>query len=193
MLPTGRIVGKMAITHGETAMIKGKATPTPAPPKRRLFIGGAVFLIGFMGPAFVPLVAIADLSTEWKTALSGLLLLGIPELFMLIAVVILGRPGFEYFKGLLLKAITPPAQVSRTRYRLGLVLFVLPLLLGWLMPYISPWLPGYSTHPVVYGVVGDAVLLISLWVLGGEFWDKLRALFIHDARAQVPRNGYSTS
>jgi len=168
------------------------ASPAP-PPGKRLIIGGMVFVLGFMGPAFVPLVAIMNMPTEWKTALSGLLLLGIPELFMLIAVAILGRPGFDYLKAHLLKVLAPPERVSRARYRFGLLLFVLPLLLGWLMPYVSPWLPGYSTHPVVYGVVGDAVFLVSLWVLGGEFWDKLRALFIHEASAQLPRAGHSTS
>jgi hypothetical protein len=30
------------------------------------------------------------------------------------------------------------------------------------------------------------VLLISLFVLGGDFWDKLRALFVHSARAVFP-------
>jgi hypothetical protein len=27
--------------------------------------------------------------------------------------------------------------------------------------------------------------LISLFVLGGDFWDKVRALFVHDARVTV--------
>jgi hypothetical protein len=29
----------------------------------------------------------------------------------------------------------------------------------------------------------DLVTLVSLFVLGGDFWDKVRALFLHDARA----------
>jgi hypothetical protein len=29
----------------------------------------------------------------------------------------------------------------------------------------------------------DAITLASLFVLGGDFWDKVRALFLHDARA----------
>jgi hypothetical protein len=32
-------------------------------------------------------------------------------------------------------------------------------------------------------------LLISLFVLGGDFWDKLRALFVHGARAVFPEQG----
>jgi hypothetical protein len=35
-------------------------------------------------------------------------------------------------------------------------------------------------------LLGDAMMLVSLFVLGGEFWDKLRALFVHRARAVMP-------
>jgi len=30
------------------------------------------------------------------------------------------------------------------------------------------------------------LLVASLFVLGGDFWDKLRALFVHEARVQFP-------
>jgi hypothetical protein len=30
-------------------------------------------------------------------------------------------------------------------------------------------------------------LLVSLFVLGGDFWDKLRALFIGEAKAVFPK------
>ena len=29
--------------------------------------------------------------------------------------------------------------------------------------------------------MGDLVFVASLFVLGGDFWDKVRALFVHDA------------
>ena len=35
-------------------------------------------------------------------------------------------------------------------------------------------------------VGGDVVFFSSLFVLGGDFWDKLRALFVHGARAVFP-------
>jgi hypothetical protein len=35
-------------------------------------------------------------------------------------------------------------------------------------------------------IVGDFILLFSLFVLGGNFWDKLRALFIRDAKVVFP-------
>jgi hypothetical protein len=39
---------------------------------------------------------------------------------------------------------------------------------------------------VGFAVAGDLLLLASLFVLGGDFWDKLKALFIYDARAHMP-------
>ena len=36
------------------------------------------------------------------------------------------------------------------------------------------------------GITGDIILLLSLFVLGGNFWDKLRALFIRDAKVAFP-------
>lgn len=32
----------------------------------------------------------------------------------------------------------------------------------------------------------DLVLAASLFVLGGEFWDKLRSLFLYDAKVILP-------
>jgi len=136
-------------------------------------------------------VASSGLSAEWKAILSGLLLLGIPEVFTLVAVAILGRDGFSYLKGLLFgllrKHFAPPVVVSLSRYRIGLVMFVLPLLFGWLAAYVPDYIPGYASHRLAYALGGDLLFLGSLFVLGGGFWDKLRALFVHRARAVFPK------
>ncbi len=34
--------------------------------------------------------------------------------------------------------------------------------------------------------VGDLLLVASLFVLGGEFWDKLKSLFVYGAKVQFP-------
>jgi hypothetical protein len=157
------------------------------PPGGRLAVGAAIFGLGLICPVFVPLVAATGIPPGWKAGLSALLVLGIPEVFTLAAVAVLGKPGFEYLRGRILarlRRLAPPARVGRTRYRIGLVLFVLPLLLGWLGPYVLPHVPVYTEHGLLVHVGGDALLLVSLFVLGGDFWDKLRALFIHGAVAR---------
>ena len=157
--------------------------------KGRLYTGGAIFVAGFMSPLLVPLVTASSLPVGWKTALSGLLLVGVPELTMLVAAAVMGKAGFSYLKQLLFgflgKHFVPPEIVSPIRYRIGLVLFSIPLLFGWITPYISGYISILDEYRLAFAIIGDLLLLSSLLVLGGEFWDKLRALFIHRAKVTL--------
>jgi hypothetical protein len=134
-------------------------------------------------------VTSSNLSTGWKATLSALLALGIPELFMIIAVAVAGKEGFNYIKSKIFgyfKKYSPPDTVSKTRYRIGLVLFSIPIFVSWLLPYFTHLIPSYEGSRYLIGVVGDVVLISSLFVLGGDFWDKLRSLFIYGAKVVFP-------
>ncbi len=158
-------------------------------PGWRFKLGVYLLVLGAICPLFTPLVAMSGLSTEWKAALSGLLLVGIPEIFSLVAIAVMGKDGFNYIKGKVFgffKRHALPKEVSRTRYQIGLVLFLLPLLFGWLAPYVPDVIPGYQAHGFAVNLGLDILLLVSLFVLGGEFWDKVRALFAYEARTQFP-------
>jgi len=162
---------------------------TALPPKGKLVAAGVIFVAGFLTPLLIPVVTSSSLSTGWKTALSGLLALGIPELFMLIAAAVAGKEGFSYIKSKIygfLKKHGPPDTVSKTRYRIGLVLFLIPIIAGWLIPYFTHLIPSYEKNSSLINVVGDVVLITSLFVLGGDFWDKLRSLFIYGAKVVFP-------
>ena len=155
--------------------------------KARLVVGAIVFITGFMAPLFIPLVTRSELSVAWKTTLSGLLMAGIPELFMVITVGILGKEGYQYLKSKVmgfLKKHGPPQKVSRIRYKIGIVMFSIPLLLALLFPYIEHHFEQLEGLPMFIHVGGDVLLLISFVVLGGEFWDKIRALFTYNTGAQ---------
>jgi len=152
-------------------------------------VGVTIFVAGFAAPLAIPLVTSSDLPTAWKTAVAGALALGVPEIMMVVAAAIMGKEGFAELKrrfGRFLVKYGPPERVGRTRYRVGLAMFTLPLLLGWLAPYLGHHLPGYDPRQLIWAVTGDGVFVASLFVLGGEFWDKLRALFVHGARAVLP-------
>jgi hypothetical protein len=158
------------------------------PPSRLRFrLGLAILIVGWLSPLLIPVVTRTSLAAEWKTIVSGLLAVGIPEVFTVAAMAILGKSGFNLIKERMFSFIKkhgPPDRVSPTRYRIGLVMFVLPIVFGWLGPYGAHLISGYETHRLVVSMIGDLMFVASLFVLGGDFWDKVRALFVHGARAQ---------
>ena len=104
------------------------------------------------------------------------------EVLGVLAIAVMGKPGFLYIKSRffgLLRRYGPPREVSRARYNSGLVMFILPVLFGWLSIYTADYIPLYDENPLAYAIGGDLLLLTSLFVLGGDFWDKIRALFVH--------------
>ena len=160
------------------------------PPKAKLVAAGIIFVVGFLSPLLIPFVTSSNLSVGWKATLSGLLALGIPDLFMIIAAAVAGKDGFNYIKSKVfgfLKKYGPADTVSKTRYRIGLVLFLIPIIIGWLLPYFTHLIPSYEENRYLIGAVGDVVLVTSLFVLGGDFWDKLRSLFIYGAKVIFPK------
>ena len=155
----------------------------------RLRIGVLVFIAGFAAPAAIPLIAASTLPMIWKTILSGALAVGVPEVMMVAAIAIMGKAGFAQLKqrlGRLMRQYGPPQHVGPARYRIGLVLFFLPLLVGWLGVYVWHLVPGFEKHAMFWFIGGDVMFIASFFVLGGEFWDKTRALFIHEAKAILP-------
>ena len=119
--------------------------------------------------------------------------MGIPEFIVILAVVCLGKKNLVYIKDKLLaflRLIKPPGPASRWRYRLGLVMFLLPLIPTYIMAYVPQWLPDDSPQRLYVNLAADFAFLASLFVLGGDFWDKLQALFVHDARALFDTDNY---
>lgn len=172
-------------------MIKKNKTELIIVPKGRLIMGGIIFILGFLSPLLIPLVIASDLTPVIKSLVSGLLALGIPELFMLIAVAILGKPGFTFLKSKIFNWFNkygPPDTVSLFRYRVGLIFFLIPIILGFVLPYIWEYVPFIKHNILIMVISGDVILLISLFILGGDFWDKLRSLFVYNSRAVLLDN-----
>ena len=155
----------------------------------RLRLGIIIFVIGFLSPLLIPLVTATGLPTKWKAVISTCLAVGIPELFSIVAIAIMGKSGYNYIKVrffAFLKKHGPADKVSPTRYRIGLVMFVLPILHGWLAPYVPTIIPSYDLQGLIVNMIGDAMFISSFFVLGGDFWDKVRALFVYGATAKFP-------
>ncbi len=166
----------------------GNQTKGPITPKIsriKLIIGAVILVIGFLGPLLIPFVVKSNLPSTTKSVLSGLLAFGIPELFMLIAVAIMGKPGYIHIKGVFLKylrKLAPSGTVSRSQYRVGLFFFSAPLLFGFLMPYLGDHIDFFKAVPLWFHSLWDMLFIAGIFILGGDFWDKLSGLFNYDVK-----------
>jgi len=150
----------------------------------RYRIGVTLIAIGWICPLFIPLVTNSTLSTEWKTTLSGVLLVAAPEGLSLLAIAVLGKDGFNYLKEkvfAILRRAAPSAKVSRARYRAGLAIWIVLFIYGSFVWYAPHLVPGYAEHRIAMNITADSLFIASLFVLGGNFWEKFRALFVYDA------------
>jgi hypothetical protein len=172
--------------------MKGKEMNAPEPKVEvwRLKFGTGLFGLSILLPiAGVPMVGLFDFSTSVTATVTGGLLVS-AEVMGLAAVAVMGKSGYALIKKKVLgflKQYGPPNKVGRMRYRIGLVMFCTPIVFGWLSVYTTRWIPGFGNSPFFYAVGGDLMLLGSLFVLGGDFWDKLQSFFIHDAQVHFSK------
>lgn len=108
------------------------------------------------------------------------LLAGPAEILCLAAAAILGKENYQKLARNVRRSVRPPDSVqcnAKLRYYLGLAgcLFNgVPLAL---YAYVPGLLPGGVTKVGIL-VVADLVFFVSLFFAGGEFWEKLRRLFV---------------
>jgi hypothetical protein len=157
----------------------------------RLKTGAIIMALGLLSPLLITFVIASDWPTSMKTVISGLLAFGIPELFMLLGIVVMGKPGYNLIREEIsrcFKRYSPPDRVSRKRYYLGLVLFSIPLILGFLQPYLGYFIPFFNNLPLWLYSILDMIFIIGIFVLGGDFWDKLSGLFRYDVKMAGTRS-----
>jgi len=149
----------------------------------RFAVGAALIVGGYGAWMLIPMAAASHLAPAVKTMITGVLA-ATPGLSKLGAIAVMGKAGFNALKARLfglLRHARPKEHVSRARYSVGLVLFWVPLIIRWHQPYSSGRIIDWSTHGHLYSEINDLVMVVGLFVLGGEFWEKLRALFLYDA------------
>lgn len=108
------------------------------------------------------------------------LLSGAAEIFCLLAAAILGKENYQKLARKARRSSEQAhaiRQTSRLRYYLGLAGCLsngIPLTL---YAYVPEMLPGGSAKASIL-VVSDLVFVAGLFFAGGEFWEKLRRIFI---------------
>ena len=80
-------------------MVKATATKTDQPKAGwRFRLGLTILIVGWLSPLLIPVITRTSLATEWKTIISGLLAVGIPEVFTVAAIAIMGKSGYNLIK-----------------------------------------------------------------------------------------------
>lgn len=153
------------------------------------FVLGVIFLvIGLLLPLGVYPVSQTDWPASVKTAVGGVLFFGF-EIMAVPAAAILGKENFDRITAKVkgwVGRLKPAGKVGPLRHAIGIVLFIVPIVPTYVMAYMPRWLPDSSPLRLWVNVSADMVFLTSLFVLGGDFWDKLRALFVREARVVFP-------
>jgi hypothetical protein len=155
----------------------------------KLYAGVALFVLAWLMPLLGFWITTLPLPISIKSLIAGLLTIGGPEVFCIAAIALLGKQTFDLFTGkvlAVLKRMTPQGSVSKTRYLIGLVLFSLSFIPNYVVGYAPHLLPDLSPFRLYVFIGADLLFVASLFILGGDFWDKIRALFVYDARAQFP-------
>jgi hypothetical protein len=154
----------------------------------RFAVGVAMLVVGAILPLCVFPVAHSSWPAAVKTAVGGVLFFGF-EIMAIPAAAVMGKENFERIvkraKGWV-GSLKPAGDIGPVRHWTGLILFLLPVAPGYVMAYAPQWLPDATPARLWVNLAADAMFLTSLFVLGGDFWDKLRALFVRQARAAFP-------
>jgi hypothetical protein len=151
-------------------------------------LGLLLLILALVSPLLLPLALASDLAPEAKRALAGLLLFGVPMALIVVVIGLIGEPAFLFIKSRIAGQAPTASAVGVTRYRIGLALLCAGLLVSWIEPLVSPHYEAVAARRILIGALADGVVLASLFVLGGQFWDKVHALFVQDARVVPSAN-----
>jgi hypothetical protein len=155
----------------------------------KLYLGLFLLVFSFLLPFAGFWVSSLPLPIAVKGLIIGLMSVGGPEVVAILSVALLGKQTFDLITGKMVGALgrlAPHGSVSRLRYKIGLVLFILPMIPTYIMGYAPQFLPDALPSRLYVNIASDLMFVTSLFVLGGDFWDKLRSLFVYNARAQFP-------
>jgi hypothetical protein len=161
--------------------------PSDTPTGWRLKVGVALFALMILAWLLIPIEAALGMSAGAMAATTAGIAIA-NKIILLLAIAVMGKAGFQELKAKLFSNLTPPADVSPMRYRIGLVMLCLPFLQGLLETWASHIAPQIVANRMWVDILMDGMLIASFFVLGGNFWDKVRALFKVDARVVFPEN-----
>ena len=154
----------------------------------RFKCGVALFCLMIVLVLLIPISAASGMAPSKVATITGAIFVG-NKVILLLTIAVMGKAGFQELKGIIggyVPRLKSDGIVSPARHVIGLIMFCLPIITAWLEPYIDAIAPGLRPNLWQLQLLGDVMLVASIFVLGGNFWEKVRALFVRTARVADP-------
>ena len=147
----------------------------------KYYVGLTCLILSVGLPLFGFTVPFLGLHPAFTAILIGFLTIGGPEVMILLAVLFLGKETLSYYKQKIYKCLFKRRKykpVSRFRYYFGLIIFFASPTPLYLNAYGEHLLPAdeHLRHFILMGA--DLAFVLSFFILGGNFWEKFKSLFI---------------
>lgn len=149
----------------------------------RYYLGLGLFILHLILPIlaliYVPLLG---LSGGFSAVLYGFSVAGGPDILLIASATLLGKENMGYLfskLGAWFKNLINWDQVSPKRYRIGVWLMWTSIIITLVLFYFLPESLHEGNQPGwgFYVTIGaDILFIISFFVLGAEFWAKIKAL-----------------
>ncbi|MCP5504300.1 MAG: transporter suffix domain-containing protein [Chlamydiales bacterium] len=147
----------------------------------KYYLGMTFLVLSFLIPAIGFVFPFLGLPTTLAATLVGIFTVGIPEVMIILAVLCLGKETFNYYKQKIFKKRKGQSKpVSKFRYYFGLVIFLASPIPLYMNGYSPDLLPNEGRHYIL--MAGDFAFVLSFFILGGGFWEKIKALFRWDSQ-----------
>ncbi|MDP2331950.1 MAG: transporter suffix domain-containing protein [Reyranella sp.] len=150
----------------------------------RFVAGISILGLAMVLPLCALLIPLLDLPVAQSALIAGALVAGAPEVLMLLAVALLGRQNFDRIVGTAKKFLFTTffsTPVSRGRYYAGLAICLLSFIPLYVAGYVPSWMPTDNGR-IVLLAAADLAFIFSFFIMGGEFWEKFRRLFVWEGR-----------
>jgi hypothetical protein len=191
---TGTKIGRDGLLEDDKMSTRGgspaqdEAKPPTLKKGWRLYTGMATLGLSCILPLGAVAVPWLGLPAAHSVVLAGALVAGGPEVLCVIAIALLGKDTFQYFtykaKAALRRAVGD-RPVSKTQYYIGLTIILLSWVPAYLFAYLPAAMPDESMRIYILAAT-DLAFVASAVLMGGEFWEKVRRIFIYEGKAASP-------
>jgi hypothetical protein len=172
------------IDHMDARTQNSQSEPPVLVKDWRFYLGMTALTLSIIMPVFALLVPFLGLSVAHSALVAGLLIGGGPEVLALIAVALLGKATFHYFLHRVKKFFRRELlekSASKGRYYAGLVINIASWLPLYLYGYLPAIMPGGSMRIYILASA-DLIFVASMFVMGAEFWEKVRKIFVWEGK-----------